>query len=215
MSTPRSSSPDRRVAVTAVALVLLALAATVAVRAGGSAQTAAGAELDHPSIGDPDAPVVLVEYSDFGCPFCRRHARDVRPAIIEDYVETGIVRYEWRDFPLQGPSSRTAALAARAAQEQGRFWEYHSGLFEGGSQNISGERLRELAEELELDLEAFDAALADAAHEPLLDADEQEARDLGFTGTPSFTVNGEEIMGAQPFETFAEVIERAASAAEG
>lgn len=206
---------DRRVALTAVALVALALVAGVVIRLGAAASPSAAADLGDPVIGDPDAPVEIVEYSDFGCPYCAQHARDIKPSIIADYVDTGVARYVWRDYPLQGEDSERAALAGRAAQEQGRFWEFHDALFAESGSRLDSERLYAAAKDAGLDLDAFQDSVRAEEHRSLVEAGREQATELGLTGTPSFTVNGERIMGAQPYEVFAEVIERHAEAADG
>jgi hypothetical protein len=81
------------------------------------------------ALGDVDAPVVMVNYSEFQCPFCGKFARDTEPELIEQYVEDGTLRIEWRDFPYLGPESTRAAPAGRAAAAQGRFWDFHDALF--------------------------------------------------------------------------------------
>lgn len=99
---------------------------------------------DPMALGRADAPVVLVEYSDFQCPFCGRFARTTAPVLIRKYVEKGTLRIEWRDFPYLGPESRVGARAGRAAAEQGRFWELHDAMYAdqqprtaGGSRSLT------------------------------------------------------------------------------
>ncbi len=87
-------------------------------------------EADDPmAVGDEDAPVVMVNYSEFQCPFCGKFARDTEPVLHEKYVEDGTLRIEWRDFPYLGQESTTAALAGRAAAAQDKFWEFHEALY--------------------------------------------------------------------------------------
>src|SRR5699024_10940926 len=81
------------------------------------------------AMGDVDAPVVLIEYSDFQCPFCGKFARDIAPEIVDKYVEEGIVRIEWRDFPYLGDDSWKGAKAGRAAAAQDKFWQFHDALY--------------------------------------------------------------------------------------
>lgn len=106
-------------------------------------------EIGHPSLGDENAPVTMIEYSDFQCPFCGKFARDTEPKLVEKYVRDGTLRIEWRDFPYLGQESANAAFAARAAQEQGKFWEYHDLLYENQESANSGafsdEKLLDLA----------------------------------------------------------------------
>ncbi|MDP8926860.1 MAG: DsbA family protein [Actinomycetota bacterium] len=138
---------------------------------------------------------------------------------MERYVEYGTVRYEWRDFAYLGQESVNAALAARAAQEQGRFWEYHDVLYENqGSVNsgaFSDEALVGFAEEVGLDTGQFEAALASGRYESVVQSDLREAQNAGIQGTPSFTINGQRLVGPQPLEAFDELIEAELTKAGG
>jgi protein-disulfide isomerase len=135
----------------------------------------------------------------------------VEPELVQRYVNDGTLRLEWRDFPYLGRESRRAAVAARAAQEQGRFWEYHDVLFENqkGENNgaFSDENLVAFAEKAGLDVERFEATLESGEYEEVVDKDFREAQDAGIQGTPSFTINGQPLVGAQPVGTFARAIE--------
>ncbi|HEX6969451.1 MAG TPA: thioredoxin domain-containing protein [Micromonosporaceae bacterium] len=163
--------------------------------------------------GPIDAPVVMIEYADFQCPFCGRFARDTEPRLIADYVDRGLLRIEWRDLPYLGPESRAAAAAARAAGAQGRFWEFHDALYAQDRRVNSGAlddaALRRIAERIGLDLARFDADRASAAVQEQIARDEREAGMLGITGTPAFIVGGTPIIGAQPYEVFQQVIDEA------
>lgn len=196
--------------------VLLAAGIVVALllaAGGGEDAVATGAPGDDPALGDPDAPVVVVEYSDFGCPYCGAFARDTKPAIAERYIDEGLVHYVWRDLPYQGEPSRQAAMAGREAHAQGRFWEFHEGLFADQQAGLSADRLRSLADEAGLDLDAFEEAMASEAHAETVEASLAEGQELGLTGTPAFTINGEVLIGAQPLEVFVEAIDAALEAA--
>lgn len=130
---------------------------------------------------------------------------------LQGYVEDGSLRIEWHDFPYLGQESVNAAFAARAAQDQGKFWEYHDLLYENqGSRNsgaFSEENLLDMARELGLDVEQFEANLKSGAYEAAVNQDFQEAQDAGIQGTPSFEVNGRRLVGPQPVEAFEAVIE--------
>jgi protein-disulfide isomerase len=143
----------------------------------------------------------------------------VEPELVERYVENGTVRYEWRDFAYLGQESVNAALAARAAQEQGRFWEYHDVLYENqGSVNsgaFSDEALVGFAEEVGLDTEQFVAALTSGRYESIVQSDLREAQNAGIQGTPSFTINGQRIVGPQPLNAFEQLIEAELTKAGG
>jgi len=143
----------------------------------------------------------------------------VEPELVERYVENGTVRYEWRDFAYLGQESMNAALAARAAQEQGRFWEYHDVLYENqrsvNSGVFSDEAFVGLAEEVGLDTEQFEAALTSGRYESVVQSDLREAQNAGIQGTPSFTINGQRLVGPQPLEAFEQLIEAELTKAGG
>jgi len=128
-------------------------------------------------------------------------------------IEDGTLRLEWRDFPYLGEESRRAAVAARAAQEQGRFWEYHDILYQNQKGENSGafsdEDLVTFAEEAGLDVERFEEALESGEYDEVVEEDFREAQEAGIQGTPSFTINGRTLVGAQPVETFVQAIEEA------
>ncbi len=130
------------------------------------------------------------------------------------YVEDGTLRLEWRDFPYRGQESVNAALAARAAQAQGRFWEYHDLLYENQSGGFSDERLVELAREAGLDVERFRSDLASRRYEEAVAQDFQKGQQAGISGTPTFIINGEVLAGFQPVGVFEDAIERAKKEAD-
>ncbi len=138
---------------------------------------------------------------------------------METYVEDGTLRLEWRDFPYRGQESVNAALAARAAQAQGKFWEYHDLLYHnqssGNSGGYSDENLVSLAREAGLDVGQFEEDLKSARYEPVVQADFREAQQRGISATPMFVVNGRVLAGLQPLEVFERTIERAKSEAGG
>lgn len=135
--------------------------------------------------------------------------------MVEKYVEDGTLRLEWRDFPYQGQESVNAALAARAAQAQDKFWEYNELLYENQDRGFGDEQLLGYAREANLDVERFRADLLNSAYAEAVSQDFQEGQQLGISGTPAFVVNGQMIVGLQPMETFEQVIEDARREAEG
>lgn len=118
---------------------------------------------------------------------------------------------EWRDFPYLGKESLNAALAARAAQKQGKFWEYHDALYQNqGSINggtFSDEKLTDLAGQVGLDPETFQSDFTSRRFEPVVQRDLREGQDAGVQATPSFNINRQILVGPQPLETFERVIE--------
>ncbi len=143
----------------------------------------------------------------------------MEPKLYEKYVKDGTLRLEWKDFPYQGRESVTAALAARAAQAQGRFWEYHDLIYENQSSGNSGgyneENLTALAEEASLDVDRFREDLEGGRYDEVVQADFREGQDLGISGTPTFFINDRALVGLQPLATFEEAIEEAEREAEG
>ena len=139
----------------------------------------------------------------------------MEPKLYEKYVEDGTLRIEWRDFPYRGGESVNAAVAARAAQAQGKFWEYHDLLYESQSSGFSDENLRALAEETELDMQRFEKDYENANYAELVRKDFQEGQRIGVNGTPTFLINDQVLVGLQPIGVFEKVIEDARREAEG
>ncbi|MBT2403464.1 MULTISPECIES: thioredoxin domain-containing protein [unclassified Streptomyces] len=172
---------------------------------------------DKLAVGRADAPVVLIEYSDFKCGYCGKFARDTEPELLKKYVEDGTLRIEWRNFPIFGADSETAAKAAWAAGQQDRFAQFHAAAYaEGAKEKGFGEaRLVELAQQAGVpDLERFKEDMAGEAATAALRRDQEEGYRIGVSSTPSFLVNGQPIAGAQPLEAFASAIARAKAQAQ-
>ena len=175
-------------------------------------------EADDPmALGEVDAPVVMLAYSEFQCPFCGKFARDTEPTLIDKYVEDGTLRIEWRDFPYLGPESTTAAQGGRAAAEQDSFWEFHDEMYANqlppNSGNLDEEYLADIADELGLDVDQFRADMKSKATDQGIARDFSEGQAIGVTGTPAFVINGVPVIGAQPTEVFEQTIEQAAAEA--
>lgn len=171
----------------------------------GSGTTNVSLVDDDPSFGPADAPITIVEFSDFYCTFCTRFATETLPKIQEQYGE--YVRFVYRDLPIIGGQvSFDAAIAGNCAYAQGKFWEFHNILFAHNSAREQSAWIA-FADELGMDAEAFTACLDDKAHEEEVTLDYLDGQGLGIQGTPAFFVNGRSISGAQPFNTFALVID--------
>lgn len=170
-----------------------------------------------PFEGDENAPVTIIEFSDFECPFCANAYSGAVKEIREKYVETGKAKLVYMDYPLDQscnrfmgrqlhPNACKASEAAECAADQGMFWEYHDKLFEN-QRNLTNGDLKQYAVDLGLDAGEFNSCLdsGDKASEVVSDIDFANA--AGVTGTPTFFVNGTKIVGAQPFSAFEPVIE--------
>ena len=157
--------------------------------------------------GDINAPVTIVEFSDFECPFCGRYYSETYKRIDEEYIKTGKVRYVFRDYPLSfHADAQKAAEAAECAGDQGRFWEMHDMIFE--NQHAMGMMdLKQYAGSLGLDTSAFDTCLYSGKYAEEVLADQRDGAAYGVSGTPTFFINGKAVVGAQPYAVFKEAID--------
>lgn len=175
---------------------------------------------DDPTIGNADAPITIVEFSDFQCPFCARFNSQTLPSIMEEYIDQGKVKLVFRDFPIQSihPNALPASIAAECAEEQDKFKEMHDVLFE--KQNEwnrleTGDVLStfsQYATNMGLEKESFDLCLNDVEFLEEVRKDLTDGRDYGVSGTPGFFIGNDqigyvELKGAQPFESFKKVID--------
>jgi len=142
-----------------------------------------------PYKGNYDAPVTLMEFSDYQCPFCKRHANNVMPQLIKTYVDTGKVRFIMREFPIENLHKRAipASEAALCAGDQGQYWAMHDSLFTD-QKAMSDENLQQQAADLGLDVPAFSACMKENKFMDQINTDMAEGRKLGISGTPSFVV---------------------------
>jgi protein-disulfide isomerase len=160
---------------------------------------------DDPGIGPEDAPILIIEFSDYECPFCQKWHAEVWPLIQSKYGDQ--VRLVYRDFPLfdMHPNASPAALAANCANDQGKYWEFHSALF-SGQYPLSQQSYDAIAADLGLNASTFDSCVETEKYKAEIEADYQFAAELGIQSTPTFFVNGLAIVGAQPFEMFDQLI---------
>lgn len=158
-----------------------------------------------PVLGASTAPVTIVEFSDFHCPYCRR----IQPVLDQVRAKYGDkVKIVFRDFPLDSlhPEAGVAAEAARCATEQGKFWEFHDKLFKNDP-DVSQATLGRFAQEVGMDVTAFEACRAAGKYKESIEASLQEGSKLGVNGTPTFFINGRILVGAQPVEAFSRMID--------
>ena len=166
--------------------------------------------------GRPSAPVTVVEFGDYQCINCGAFARDTEPTLLRKYVDTGVVRLEWRDFPWVDAQSVAAAVAARAAGAQGKFWAYHDYLYAHQSSNehsglVTAGYLRTVARHVGLNMAEFERASASPALAKAVRADKLFGEALGVPGTPAFLIGGRTFFGNQPLSAFEAAIARARS----
>lgn len=205
---PRSPLP-------AAVATLALLVASAAIAQGREDAHAASTTAQFNVIGRDDAPVSIIEFSDLQCPYCARYAAETFPRLRAAYVDTGKVRYAVGDLPLpMHPNAMGAAIAARCAGEQGRYWEYREALFR--SRNTLGAATYDrLAGEFGLDAPRFEACRNDPVQVERVRADMALARSNGIVSTPAFVIGrlvdgqfrGEVVTGAKPYEYFAAKID--------
>ncbi|MFQ6000595.1 MAG: DsbA family protein [Anaerolineae bacterium] len=164
-----------------------------------------------PVKGSPDAPVTIIEYSDYQCPYCARFATETLPLIEENYIATGKVRLVFRNFPVH-QQAVVVAGAAVCAQEQGKFWQMHDASFAQQEEWSGNPDFMDLfegyAQDMGLDTDQFTSCLSAGEWLDKLKKDFEAGQEAGVQGTPSFFINDQAIVGAQPFEVFQEVIEQ-------
>ena len=173
-----------------------------------------------PIIGNPDAPITIIEFSDFQCPFCARFYTQTLPLIYDEYIEPGKVKLVFRDYPIQSihPNAVPAAVASECANEQGKFKVMHDMLFEkqnewSGQETVDALSLfSQYATKIQLEQDTFDSCLTSGKYIDEIKKDLADGRDYGVSGTPGFFVGNDqigyvELKGAQPFESFKKVID--------
>lgn len=164
-------------------------------------------EDDDPVYGPEGAPITIIEFSDYECPYCRKWHTEVWPLLLEAYPNQ--IRLIYRDFPLTSihPNSTPAAAAANCARDQDRYWEFNELLF-SMRYNLSVTAYQTYADELALDLDSFNECLESGRYNDEVMADFEYAANLGVSSTPTFFVNGIPVVGAQPFEVFSQLIDK-------
>jgi len=162
---------------------------------------------DDAFLGDADAPLTIVEFSDYECPFCGKFFSGAYSQLKENYIDTGLVKLVYRDFPLSfHPNAQEAAEAAECAGDQGEYFGMHDQIFENQS-SLSLESYQAHAQVLGLDLDEFNDCMESDKHVEEIMADMAEGQAYGVSGTPGFFINGYLVEGAQPYSVFEQVIE--------
>jgi protein-disulfide isomerase len=210
------TSPDAARAA-ALLLTALAAAAVAAVPSAASGDDRGGfdsvqlrLEPGEPSLGKAAAPLTMVEFTDYQCPYCRRFQAEVFPRLKRDYIDTGKLRFIARDLPLEiHAAAQPAAEAAHCAGEQGRFWQMHFALL-GGAADLAAGGIERRAQALGLDMQRFHACVAQQKYAGVIEAHVREADSVGITGTPGFVIGraahgeltGQRLEGAAPYAAY-------------
>ncbi|MEX2228617.1 MAG: thioredoxin domain-containing protein [Dehalococcoidia bacterium] len=181
----------------------------------------ARAAVDGKSWGSASAPVKVIEFADFQCPFCRAFSHDVEPLLAQEFIDAGTVQLTYHHLAFLGPESGRAGEAAECAADQGRFWDYHDLLFlRQGRENsgaFSNGNLKDFARELrdayaDFDVDTFNRCLDSGGKRAVVDAATQEAASAGIAQTPSFLINGKLLTASQSIEVFRQAIQQALAA---
>ncbi len=180
-------------------------------RTHGTISTAMGS----PILGDPSAPITIVEFGDYQCERCYEWFHETKPAIVQDYIDTGKVNLVFVDLAFLGKDSPKAAQASYCAEDQEMYWEYHDLLY-NSQESVDGgwansERLKAFAFSLGLDMELFESCLDSGKYSKRVQYNIQQARENGVKGTPGFFIVGpngqQQIGGAQPFSVFKQILD--------
>jgi len=181
-------------------------------RTHGDISTAMGS----PILGNPLAPITIVEFGDYQCHQCYNWFHNTKPMIMRDYIETGKANLVFVDFAFLGKDSPKASQATYCADDQGKYWEYHNSLYTSQESKIdsgwaNSERLKAFAFNLDLDMELFNECLDSEKYSKRIQYNSQQARDNGVRGTPGFFIVGpddqKQIAGAQPFSVFQRIMD--------
>jgi len=169
-----------------------------------------------PILGDPNAPITIVEFGDYQCFYCNKFFHDTESQIHDNYIKTGKAKLIFKDFTIIGQDSVIAAHAAHCADEQGKFWEYHDVLYQNwnGENNgwASAQNQLKFAQDVGLDQTAFTECMASEKYLQKIQSSSEDAKTLGLTGTPAFFVIGPnnkivKVPGAQPYDVFANILD--------
>src|SRR3989338_5699779 len=158
-----------------------------------------------PVLGKANAPVTVVEFADFQCPFCGRFFKDTMAKLKTDYIDTGKVKFYYSDFAFLGAESFTAGQAAKCAQDQGKFWQYHDYLYNNQNGENQGafavDNLKTFAGSLGLSQTQFNSCMDSKKYEQAVKDETERAKTYGVNATPTSFVNGEMVRGAVPYDT--------------
>ena len=216
-STPKTQKPDSiLVAIgvfVAVTLLAIALSVSMVLQKSTNSEGAANPVVSEVSVdddavlGDANAPITIVEFSDYGCPFCGRHFSQVLPQIKSEYIDSGMVKVVYRDFAFKGETSQNLAASAECAGEKSDadFYLIHDYIFNNPGADLDS--IVAFGKSNGLD-STFETCVQNGDMLEEVQADMADAQSYGVNSTPTFFINGEKVVGAQPFEAFKQVIDK-------
>ena len=175
---------------------------------------------DSPVLGSSNAPVTMIEFSDFQCPFCSQYFTQTLPAVEKNYIDSGKVKLVFKNMPLENlhPNAKAAAMAAECANEQGKFWDYHNKLFSNQNSwaNLSSVNVtstfKQYALQIGLDTTNFNSCVDSSKYADKVNKDSKDGASYGATGTPTFFIGNDKkgytkLVGAQPYATFQQALD--------
>ncbi len=167
-------------------------------------------------LGDKNAPVTIIEYSDYQCPFCAKFFQETEPLLTANYVKTGKARLIFRNFQFLGPESAAAAASAECAKDQSKFWVYHDALYAAeaadgkeNNGNLTGDLFVKLAADVGMDTNAFTDCINSGKYVNQIAKDATDAQAVGVDSTPTVFINGQQFRGALPYQQFADAVDAA------
>lgn len=169
---------------------------------------------NYPFKGNANAKVTVIEFADFRCPYCEQWFQNVEPKLIKDYVDTGKVKFAFRNYAFLGPASTVAANASECANEQGKFWEFHDYMYqnqpdESDTSMYTTDNLSQIAGNLGMDQNQFQTCLSSNKYSKDVSKDLKEGQTAGVSGTPTTFINGIALVGAVPYDQFKQQIDQA------
>lgn len=153
----------------------------------------------NPTMGPDDAPITMIEFGDFHCGFCKRFQDETIQPLMQQF--DGKIKFVFRDYPVLGPDSLQAALAAECAHDQNKFWEFHDRLY-AAPNDLTRDAFLQYASDLGLDMDTFTTCYDNSTHRSEVIQDYIDGENAGVSGTPTFFINGRILIGAQPLDTF-------------
>ncbi len=165
-----------------------------------------------PIKGNKDAKVTVIEFADFRCPFCEQFFSQVEPQLMKDYVDTGKVKFVFRSFAFLGPASTLASNAAECANDQSKFWDFYDYMYknqppESDTSMYTNEKLTSIAGDLGMNTDQFSSCITSTKFDKNVSGDLADGQKAGVSGTPTFFVNGQSLVGAQPYTAFKTAID--------
>ena len=168
---------------------------------------------DYPPKGNANAKVTVIAFEDFRCPFCKKFNDEVMGQLQKDYIDTGKIKFYYRNYQFLGPASVTAGNAGECANDQGKFWEFHDYMYknqpsESDTSMYTSDSLSQIAGQLGMDASQFKQCMDSKKFDKNVSQDLADGQKAGTNATPTFYINGQQLVGAQPYTAFQTIIDQ-------